>query len=54
MKPLLTGSEKRACSFFSEDAGMAEAYPEIINSEKANQAYLNFSVEFGFKESDNR
>jgi len=25
MKPILTGSEERACSFFSEDAGMAEA-----------------------------
>ncbi len=27
MKLLLTGSEERACSFFSGDAGMAEAYP---------------------------
>ncbi len=25
MELLLTGSEERACSFFSEDAGMAEA-----------------------------
>jgi len=25
MEPILTGSEERACSFFSEDAGMAEA-----------------------------
>ncbi len=25
MEPLLTGSEEKACSFFSEDAGMAEA-----------------------------
>ena len=25
MKPILTGSEERACSFFSEDAGIAEA-----------------------------
>jgi len=25
MKPILTGSEERACSFLSEDAGMAEA-----------------------------
>jgi len=27
MELLLTGSEERACSFFSGDAGMAEAYP---------------------------
>ncbi len=25
MEPILTGSEERACSFFSEDAGIAEA-----------------------------
>lgn len=25
MEPILTGSGERACSFFSEDAGMAEA-----------------------------
>ena len=25
MEPILTGSEERACSFFSEDAGVAEA-----------------------------
>ena len=27
MELLLTGSEERDCSFFSEDAGMAEACP---------------------------
>jgi len=27
MELLLTGSEERDCSFFSGDAGMAEAYP---------------------------
>ncbi len=34
MEPILTGSEERACSFFSEDAGMAEAYPEKGTREK--------------------
>ena len=33
MEPILTGSEERACSFFSEDAGMAEACPvSLIDS----------------------